>query len=214
LFLLSITVLDDTENHCQLAECLWPWHMGQKLPKSTYLPLKDVGAVEFGHNTGIGWIWNDFGGPEKGEPPLTDEESDDDDPVDSGMGSSIRSSTIPKRTRTYRSWITYALKHENYEVAVICALSNELMAIRALFDDQHQDLSRNENDTNTNVLGGLGNHNVVAACLPYEKIRYECCFQGCLGHGENLPFSQMVFFWLESVVESLQKNMMSDLVML
>lgn len=146
--------------------------MGQKFEKSTSLSLKGIGAVAFGHNTVIGWIWKDFGDPEEGEPPLSDEESDDDDLVDSGVGSSILSYTNPQLQENLAvGSSSHALKHESYKVASICALPKELMAIRAcaLFDSTHQDLPHRESDTNTYVLGRLGNHNVVAACLPYTE---------------------------------------------
>lgn len=159
-----------TGKHCQLAQAIWPLHMSQRLPKSTSFPPTDVSAVVFGHNTGVGWIWPDIGDPEKGEPPLSDEESDDDYVADSGIGSSVQLSAISEPRENFLAISnTHALKHEQYKIAIICALSEELMAVRALFDDTHQDLPQHENDTNTYALGVLGNHNVVAACLPCEE---------------------------------------------
>jgi nucleoside phosphorylase len=166
----TCTCSQDTVNHCQLAQCLWPLHMGQEFKKGTSLPLKDIGAVAFGHNTGIGWMWNDFGDPERGDPPSSVEESDDDDLVDSGIGSSILLSIGPQpQEHLGFESSTHAFKHEDYKIAIICALPKELRAIRAIFDSPHQDLPRRENDTNTYVLGRVGSHNVIAACLPYEE---------------------------------------------
>ncbi|KAL2821195.1 hypothetical protein BJX63DRAFT_427868 [Aspergillus granulosus] len=129
-----------------------------------------TGAVVFGHNTQSEWIWKDRGEPERGSLPLTDAESDDDDQVDSGLGSSLRSSVMPERQGSILGRHDIAgFTHTDYRVAIICALSKELMAIRALFDCSHDDLSKHESDTNTYALGSLGNHNVVAACLPSEE---------------------------------------------
>lgn len=90
--------------------------------------------------------------------------------MDSGVGSSIVPSTYPQpQGNLVVGSSTHALKHENYKVAIICALPEELMAVRAIFNSPHQDLPHHKNDTNTYVLGCLGNYNVVAACLPYEE---------------------------------------------
>lgn len=158
----------DAAKHCELAQAVWPLHMSTALPKVASLPFKDIEAVVFGHNTDIGWIWNDIGDPNKGEPPLSDEESDDD-PEDSGVGSSIRSATGFEQ-HEYSQAISHTSlpSHENYKIAIICALPKELMAIRALFDHTYQDLLYHKHDSNRYTLGRLGHHNVVAACLPYK----------------------------------------------
>ncbi|GFP56689.1 hypothetical protein TASIC1_0007018100 [Trichoderma asperellum] len=138
--------------------------ISQPSPKITILSLEDDGAVVFGHSASLGWIWNDFGDPERGKLPLLDEESDDDNSADSGIGSSLRSSTISESQSAGQN--IHSLRHEHYKIAIICALPKELMAIRALFDETHQDLPQHESDTNTYALGRLGIYNVVAACLP------------------------------------------------
>ncbi|KAM0516344.1 hypothetical protein ACHAPE_005491 [Trichoderma viride] len=147
-----------TKTHCERAQAIWPKHKWPKdisrpLPESTFSSLKDSGAVVFGHSASIGWIWNDFGDPEKGEPPIMGEETDDDDPPDSGLGSSN----------------VYSLQHEDYHIAIICALSEELKAVRTLFNEIHQDLQKHESDANTYSLSRLGTHHMVAACLPVEE---------------------------------------------
>ena len=53
-----------------------------------------------------------------------------------------------------------------YTVAWICALSVEMAAAQLMLDKVHEKLPRQENDTNTYVLGRMGEHNVVIACLP------------------------------------------------
>ncbi|KAL3475573.1 hypothetical protein BJX99DRAFT_271076 [Aspergillus californicus] len=151
---------NDIRKHCQLSHMTWPLHMSQKLPQSPRSAFGGTAAVVFGHNTNTGWIWNDVGDPEKGEPSLSEEESDDNDPVDSGIGSSAQSENITS---------IHLLEHRHYKIAIICALPKELMAVRALFDDNHRPLPQRENDSNTYALGRLGSHNVVAACLPSEE---------------------------------------------
>lgn len=153
-----------TKTRCERAQAIWPLHISQSTPKSTPLSLEDNGAVVFGHSASIGWIWNDFGDPEKGELPSMDEESDDDNSADSGVGPSLRSSSIPESQHVGQT--VHSLRHENYKVAIICALPQELMAVRALFDQSHRNLPQHASDANKYALGSLGTYNVVAACLP------------------------------------------------
>ncbi|EHK40431.1 hypothetical protein TRIATDRAFT_181285, partial [Trichoderma atroviride IMI 206040] len=165
------------ETHCERAQVMWPrdiWakvispeEISRSLLPSTSLLLKDSGAVVFGHSPGIKWIWNDFGDPEKGELPLMDEESDDDSPPDSGIGLSLRSSTVHESQ--YARQNDHFFEHKQYKVAIICALPEELKAVRTLFDEIHQDLPKQESDANTYNLGRLGTHYVVAACLPVQE---------------------------------------------
>jgi nucleoside phosphorylase len=58
------------------------------------------------------------------------------------------------------------LRREDYTVGWVCALPVELAAARVILDERHQDLPRNDNDTNIYTLGRIGEHNVVIACLP------------------------------------------------
>ncbi|TGJ69873.1 hypothetical protein EYR41_005881 [Orbilia oligospora] len=56
--------------------------------------------------------------------------------------------------------------HNDYTVGWVCALSKELTAARAMLDQEDPPLSKPPNDTNTYVLGSIGEHNIVIACLP------------------------------------------------
>lgn len=153
-----------TKTHCERAQAIWPLRMGQPCPKSTLVSLQDSGAVVFGHSAGIGWIWNDFGDPEKGEVPVLDEESNNDCPPDTGIGLDLHSLAIPKPKHPRQD--VHSFDHENCKIAIICALPVELKAVRTLFDETHQALPKHESDANTYALGRLGTHYVVAACLP------------------------------------------------
>ncbi|XTI88546.1 purine and uridine phosphorylase [Cenococcum geophilum] len=56
---------------------------------------------------------------------------------------------------------------EEYTVGWICALSTELKAAQVMLDKRHPPLeSVNRSDGNNYVLGRIGKHNVVMACLP------------------------------------------------
>ncbi|KAJ0421353.1 hypothetical protein BJY00DRAFT_111456 [Aspergillus carlsbadensis] len=150
---------------CEPARTVWRESTSLwKLENTTY-----SGAVIFGHSSQSEWIWRDTGEPERGSLPLSDEESDGNSQADSGLGSSLRSSAVPERQRALEGPNLAGFTHKDYRVAIICALSKELLAVRALFDSSHGDLPTNENDTNTYALGSMGNHNVVAACLPSEE---------------------------------------------
>ncbi|KAK6338820.1 hypothetical protein TWF696_009628 [Orbilia brochopaga] len=56
--------------------------------------------------------------------------------------------------------------HGDYTIGWICALSKELTAAKAVLDQIHPNLPRPPNDANRYVLGSIGGHNIVIACLP------------------------------------------------
>jgi nucleoside phosphorylase len=58
------------------------------------------------------------------------------------------------------------LPREHYTIGWIAALPIEMAAAKGMLDNIHQSLDRVENDTNTYVLGNIGKHNIVIACLP------------------------------------------------
>jgi nucleoside phosphorylase len=56
---------------------------------------------------------------------------------------------------------------EEYQVGWVCALPKEMTAARAMLDEEYEPFkSGNERDNNSYVLGRVGEHNVVMACLP------------------------------------------------
>lgn len=56
--------------------------------------------------------------------------------------------------------------HHDYTVGIICAISLEIAATKAMFDEIHPNLENSRTDNNTYILGKICEHNVVAACLP------------------------------------------------
>jgi nucleoside phosphorylase len=56
--------------------------------------------------------------------------------------------------------------YEEYTVAVVCAMSFEMSAVRYMLDREHPRLPTKQGDSNIYVLGELSSHNVVLACLP------------------------------------------------
>ncbi|KAF3799940.1 hypothetical protein GCG54_00001048 [Colletotrichum gloeosporioides] len=58
------------------------------------------------------------------------------------------------------------LQREDYTLGWICALPIELAASRAMMDCIHETLPTPENDSNAYILGNIGTHNIVMACLP------------------------------------------------
>jgi nucleoside phosphorylase len=58
------------------------------------------------------------------------------------------------------------LTYNDYKVGWICALPAELIASGAMLDEEHETLDRVGTDTNSYILGRIGKHNVVLACLP------------------------------------------------
>ncbi|RDW62198.1 hypothetical protein BP6252_11631 [Coleophoma cylindrospora] len=62
------------------------------------------------------------------------------------------------------------LKHNDYTVGWICALPDtELVVAGAMLDEEHPMLTADPQDTNSYLLGRIGSHNVVIACLPAAK---------------------------------------------
>lgn len=61
--------------------------------------------------------------------------------------------------------------HSDYTVGWICALpQTELAAAGAMLDEEHPVLqAADPNDSNSYLLGRIGDHNVVIACLPAEE---------------------------------------------
>lgn len=60
--------------------------------------------------------------------------------------------------------------HTDYTVGWICALQKEFIAAQAMLDEHHPSLPRQPNDHNAYILGRVGVHNVVIACLPKGEI--------------------------------------------
>src|SRR5271163_1107393 len=58
------------------------------------------------------------------------------------------------------------LTHDDYTVGWICALPQELAASMTMLDDKHEALAAKSGDNNSYILGSIGSHNVVMACLP------------------------------------------------
>jgi nucleoside phosphorylase len=51
-------------------------------------------------------------------------------------------------------------------VGWICALPTEMAAAQAMLDERHNPLQKDPYDHNTSILGRIGVHDVVLACLP------------------------------------------------
>ena len=62
-----------------------------------------------------------------------------------------------------------ALTHQGYTVGWICALSGELVAARAVLEEEHPSLPQPRHDKNSYTFGRIGKHNIVIACLPNGK---------------------------------------------
>jgi nucleoside phosphorylase len=55
---------------------------------------------------------------------------------------------------------------ESYAIGIICALDVEMAAVDAILDEEHENLGKPAGDDNSYTFGKIGQHNVVAACLP------------------------------------------------
>ncbi|GAA88750.1 hypothetical protein AKAW_06864 [Aspergillus luchuensis IFO 4308] len=118
------------------------------------------------------WTWNDTGYPEQKDVLSCSDDSGSDsngDFHDSGLGTSLAPATADgsRRLSVSRS-PSGGITQEDYEVGIVCALSKELLAVRALFDSTHPDLEKDRNDPNCYCLGRMKGFNVVAAGLPHD----------------------------------------------
>jgi hypothetical protein len=72
--------------HSDFVQTLWPTSLRTVLPERERLPLKDKGAVIFGHNVAVSWKWPDKGDPIPGDPALELAVADAEEFHDSGIG--------------------------------------------------------------------------------------------------------------------------------
>lgn len=61
--------------------------------------------------------------------------------------------------------------NDKYKVGWISACPIDLVAAKAMLDEEHGDPQTpiGRHDHNTYLLGSIGNHNVVVACLPRDE---------------------------------------------
>ncbi|RBQ80959.1 hypothetical protein FVER14953_10655 [Fusarium verticillioides] len=170
----------DAGNHGEPVQVAFPSALSHKLNPSKS-PIKLSGAAVFGHNPGFSWTWGDTGPPrqelEEG-PKLYKADND------SGVGESLvasssqgHASPMPSSTpsrppssltksKTAPPSVGDIYSRSEYTVGILCALPIELKAIRALFDQRHEDLTRIPGDNNQYSLGEMAQHMVVATSLP------------------------------------------------
>ena len=84
--------------------------------------------------------------------------------------------SAPKRTKTTEREQSHdaqeststdiTLSLGEYTLAWICALDVEMTAARAMLDVVHRSPPMPRNNSNAYVLGSIGHHNIVVACLP------------------------------------------------
>lgn len=86
-----------------------------------------------------------------------------------GDDNTDQSSNTTKRHKAVDNYIhsdPIKFRHEDYTVAWICALPVEMAAARAMLDNIHEGLIGAPEDSNAYILGNIGPHNIVIACLP------------------------------------------------
>lgn len=85
--------------------------------------------------------------------------------------------------------------YDDYTVGWICALPLEMAAAKLMLDAIHPSLPRPSADNNTYVLGNIGNHNIVIACLPsgaYGTISAATVAMQLLSSFRSIRFGLMV----------------------
>ncbi|XRM40008.1 hypothetical protein ABZX51_003332 [Aspergillus tubingensis] len=166
--------LPEQTEHSELAQVILPSHFKKRIPKPNSIRPSgwSHGAILFGYNRDLRWTWNDTGYPEQKDVLSCSDDSGSDsdgDFQDSGLGTSLTPATADGSRRLSLSRSpSGGVTHEDYEVGIVCALSKELLAVRALFDSTHPDLEKDRNDPNCYCLGRMKGFNVVAAGLPHD----------------------------------------------
>ncbi|KAM0414628.1 hypothetical protein ACHAPT_013531 [Fusarium lateritium] len=179
------------QDHCEPVQTLFPSALSGTLgPRRHNLEWEDEndGALIFGHNSKFSWIWGDIGHPQESDlkeatPSSRSAGVDSDSFHDSGIGSTLSESRVSSSSARLMRSPSHPHNHtampdsaasisrkwynrNQYKVGIICALSKELKAVRALFDCRHNILETIPSDSNQYALGKMAQHMVVAACLP------------------------------------------------
>jgi nucleoside phosphorylase len=128
----------------------------------TSVPLNSRGAIIFGYDASLKPVWPVT---EDLEGELGSSEDSGTQFHDSGIGQSIGPPGSVSRTKS-PSTDSEPFTVHNYRAGIVCTLPKELLAVRALFDERHANVQIPPEDTNHYALGRMGEHNVVAACLP------------------------------------------------
>jgi nucleoside phosphorylase len=170
----------DAGDHGEPVHVAFPSALSHKLYPSKS-PIKLSGAAVFGHNPGFSWTWGDTGPPTQ---ELEEGHQSDKADNDSGVGESLvasssqsHASPMPSsstsrppssltKSKTAPPIVGDIYSRSEYTVGILCALPIELKAIRALFDQRHEDLTRILGDNNQYSLGKMAQHMVVATSLP------------------------------------------------
>ncbi|KAI5461596.1 hypothetical protein BGZ63DRAFT_238538 [Mariannaea sp. PMI_226] len=177
-------------DHCEPVQTLLPASMLRFLsPRNVPIPQGSPGAVIFGHNSVLPWVWGDHGDPKVGTLPASRRSESGSSP-DSDLSLALRPLELehsPQASQSdglgkARSRIAHGIDavspssssstsdgicaREDYTVGIICGLPKELLAVRALFDKKHSVLSNFAGDSNNYSFGEIQRHMVVAACLP------------------------------------------------
>lgn len=168
----------DKAGHSDCVQTLLPSRFRNRCkPGRISLVLRDNSAVIFGHNSNSKWRWNDEGAPAEGYHPLLEES--DSEFEDTGANLGTRSNTpqssrdvILSTSQTTPTITSIKCLRDRYTVGIVCALPKELMAVRILLDNKAgcdgNDVWREipDKDDNCYVFGRMGDHDVVALCLP------------------------------------------------
>ncbi|KAI9790079.1 MAG: hypothetical protein M1816_005549 [Peltula sp. TS41687] len=127
-----------TGNHSDFAQILWPTSLQNVLPKIEAIPLRDDGAVVFGHNTIFRWKWEDTGDPIEGDPSL-ESSINEDGFHDSGLGlTEISDSRQAARAPLHNS--NYEITSQPSQSLGLSDASPEILSARpAIFQDGQQD---------------------------------------------------------------------------
>ncbi|KLO92474.1 Uncharacterized protein LW93_12048 [Fusarium fujikuroi] len=182
---------------CEPVQICFPLGLAASLKsRRNKLPDNNDGALIFGHHSQFPWFWDDFDDPKEfteNEAPfsLKKIEKRIKKSPDSGIGSSLSTSQTEtqarprlrsedsidgppvKRQRTSTTAVpaeATAIAQEEECMGIICALPEELAAVKATFDVPLESRMVIKDDTNYYDTGKIADHKVIVTCLPYKQI--------------------------------------------
>lgn len=146
-----------TECRCGWGSCD-PVHVLLPVAYSDKVPQEDItmrftkrGAVIFGQNSTMPWVWGDTGPP-----------GDEGD-----LFACLPTDQDSRRSGALKPINDFFTPHADiYTVGILCALPKELRAILMVFDDIYKSPTMIDDDPRHYAYGRIGQHHVVATCLP------------------------------------------------
>ncbi|EPS43844.1 hypothetical protein H072_2168 [Dactylellina haptotyla CBS 200.50] len=189
--------------HSDLTHTLYPTSAHHMFRGTEKISLDDSGAVIFGES----FNWFEYFRNENSSPKKERASTSSERPT---LSSLLYTSTNGPNPITLSNDSGVDMNSNlgincwTYTVGIVCALQKELLAVRILFDSKHEDIPLPPEDTNHYALGRIGQHNVVASCLPTGK--YGTCAAADVFSHMRRSFPGVKFYLLVGIGGGVPSN--------